>query len=1175
MAEYAELELNLERQSADSFAVELRLSLPGSDVDLEGGAEDHRFALDELRQLVHDPAAYGRRLGQDVFTVPDVREALAVVQSRGLDLRFRLSLDPSDTDLHGLRWETLADPEAPAPGAPLLMSERILFSRYVDSGDWRPVTPRAKRELRALVVVANPTDLDRYRLAPVDVAGEISRARTGMSGIPTVDVLGERDRASIHNIREQLRTGPDILYMVCHGALVDGTSALWLEHEDGTTDRRDGQEVASWLGELKHPPRLVVLVSCQSAGNGEHPVGATVTGRDEPWTALGPRLGASGVPAVVAMQGNVTMATIEAFMPVFFRELQTDGIVDRAVAVARGAVRERPDAWAPVLYMRLKSGRLWSPPAPTQVLPLPNRDRPSHNLPVQPTPLIGRDAELATLHQMLTDPDARLITLTGPAGVGKTRLAVQAAVDAVAAFPDGVWWVPLAAVSDPALVAQAIASPLGVGEVSGESLEETLGQHLRARQTLLLLDNLEQVLAAAPLIARLLETAPGLRVLATSRAPLRVRAEQEVPVAPLALPPNTPGEVSLTTAQDSPAVQLFRARAQVVKLGFTLDANNAPTIAAICRRLDGLPLAIELAAARVRILSPEQLLGRLDERLKLLTGGSRDLPARQQTLRATIAWSHDLLDPREQALFASLAVFADGCTFVAAETVCSRSGGLTLDVLDGLDSLVQQSLLRHGEGVDSEPRFTMFETIREFALEQLASSGEEATIRDAHAAYFLHIAEQAREGFRGPDQAPWLTRVDGEHDNLRAALGWLLQGLRVDEAARALRLAAALWWFWWVRGHLSEGREWLARALAASDDSPAEVRARALHGAGSLAEAQGDYDQAVNLHDEALALYRSVGDQQGMANTLDGLGQITRDRGDYDQAVRFFDEALAIYRATRDRLGEAYVLINLGTVASYRGGGPLALALYSEGLNILRTLDDTRGLAVALTNVATTAFAHGDPERAEPLYEEALALWTKLEDQQGRARVLTNLGEISQYRGELDRAVALYNEAMPVYRQTGDRREAAAVLTNLGQVARERGNLAEAAALLEGSLTVNLAIGDKEAIARSLENLGGLAVAIGEPEQGTRLLAGAQALREEIGAPIAAIAADAYARDLAAARAVLPEVVFATAWTAGREIPLTELIGQATSLSAVVSAGQRTAVSDPFRAPPQLLDSHR
>lgn len=361
MTQYAELEIELERQGADSFAVDLRFHVPDSDADVRDKSEGHRICIDELRQLGHDPLAYGRRLGQDVFQFPVVRESLAVVEARRIDLRFRLSIAPADRDLHGLRWETLTDPDAPQPGTPLLMNERMLFSRYVDSRDWRAVTPRAKGDLRALVVVANPSDLSRFKLAPIDVPDHVARARNGMTGINSIEVLGEHDRASMKNIVERLRTGPDILYLVCHGTLDEGKSVLWFEQEDGTSDRRDGSDLVAWLGELKQPPRLVVLASCQSAGTGEVPVpNGQPTAQDAVWDALGPRLGASGVPAVLAMHGYVTVGTVDLVMETFFRELQRDGIVDRAMAIARGAVRDRADAWSPVLYMRLKSGSLWS-----------------------------------------------------------------------------------------------------------------------------------------------------------------------------------------------------------------------------------------------------------------------------------------------------------------------------------------------------------------------------------------------------------------------------------------------------------------------------------------------------------------------------------------------------------------------------------------------------------------------------------------------------------------------------------------------------------------------------------------------------------------------------------------------------------------------------------------------
>ena len=355
MPEYADFEIGLERWS-DGYSVDLRLVLPGSDADVRSKLQGLHIAIDELRQLTQDITAYGRRLGQDVFALPDVRDVFAKARALDGQLRLRLFIDPNAQELNALRWEALADPEAPQSGAPLLMGERIVFSRYISSPDWRRVPPRAMGTLRALVVVANPSNLNEYApegepLAAIDVAGEIARARKGLAGIE-VTPLGENDRATLANMVDRLASDPDILYLVCHGALIEGQSQLWLEDDAGKVAVTAASELVTRLRELEQPPRLVVLISCQSAGTDD----GNVLG------ALGPQLGEAGIPAVLAMHGDVTMETAEAFMPVFFRELQRDGQIDRAVAVARGAIRERPDAWAPVLYMRLKSGRLWYTP---------------------------------------------------------------------------------------------------------------------------------------------------------------------------------------------------------------------------------------------------------------------------------------------------------------------------------------------------------------------------------------------------------------------------------------------------------------------------------------------------------------------------------------------------------------------------------------------------------------------------------------------------------------------------------------------------------------------------------------------------------------------------------------------------------------------------------------------
>src|SRR5215213_8454139 len=456
--------------------------------------------------------------------------------------------------------------------------------------------------------------------------------------------------------------------------------------------------------------------------------------------------------------------------------------------------------------------------------PLKSLDRHRHNLPAQPTALLGRETEVAAARALLEQDGARIVTLTGPGGTGKTRLGLQVGAEVVEAFADGVWFVPLAAIADPDLVVPAIAQSLGVREIASEPLLSTLQEYLRKKHALLLLDNFEHLTTAAPTISALLAACPAVQVLVTSREPLRITGERELPVPPLLLPgPRQMRGLPLAELLAYPAIRLFVERAQVVKPDFTLTEANGPDVAAICRRLDGLPLAIELAAARVRVLPPRQLLARLDTRLKVLTGGNRDLPARQQTLRAAIEWSHDLLDPDERTLFARLAVFSGGCTFEAAEAVCGASGDLTIDVLDGLDSLTQKSLLRPEDGADGESRFTMLETIREYGLERLRELPEAGELRQAHADWFLALAEAA--DWSDPTrESEWLDRLETELPNLRLAIE-LYQDQGESGAARAMQLVGDLAYFWRVRGHIAEGWRIVNRALETPGDVGSVYRA--------------------------------------------------------------------------------------------------------------------------------------------------------------------------------------------------------------------------------------------------------------------------------------------------------------------------------------------------------------
>ena len=555
-----------------------------------------------------------------------------------------------------------------------------------------------------------------------------------------------------------------------------------------------------------------------------------------------------------------------------------------------------------------------------------------------------------------------------------------------------------------------------------------------------------------------------------------------------------------------------------------------------------MPLAIELAAARVRVLSPEQLLARLDQRLKLLTGGSRDLPARQQTLRAAIAWSHDLLDADEQILFTRLAVFSGGCTLEAAEVVCDASGDLGLDVLDGLDSLAEKSLLRPVDGADGEPRFTMLETIREYGLERLDRTGGGATVRQAHANYYATLAEEAESQLTGSDQVNWLNRLESEHDNLRAALGWLEE---VGNPETRLRVARALWGFWWARGHLTEGRGWLERALATADDQAPALRAQALNGAGVLAECQGDYEQAAALHEAALSIRRSIDDRLGVADSLTNLGIIARIRGDFDRATEQHEHALTIFREVGDELGLSSSLQELGRLALDRGDYAAAAEFLGQSLTLCRTLGDASALGTALESLGMLAFYQEDYGRAAQLYEESLTLWRELDDSRMIAYSLFNLGEAVHHQGDVGRAEPQYRESLSLFRDIGDKRGTASALYQLGKVALIRMNLASAVELFTESLALRQQVGEKSAVIQSLEGLASAACVRGESSLGVRLFGAADALRLGVGVPLSASYGKEREQFLSQARGSLDDATFTQEWTQGETLSLDQAIAEA------------------------------
>lgn len=768
------------------------------------------------------------------------------------------------------------------------------------------------------------------------------------------------------------------------------------------------------------------------------------------------------------------------------------------------------------------------------------------NMPIPLTSFIGRERELEEVKPLLFN--TRLLTLTGAGGSGKTRLAIRVATDLIESFKDGVWWVDLAPLMDQMLVPQAVASVLGIREMANQSLIEALTSYLREKDLLLVLDNCEHLVRACAHVAQtLLSVCPNVKILATSREGIGLTGETVWRVPGLSIPDrqHVPA-VDTLTGYDG--VRLFVERAAAVAPGFSLTQENAATVAQLCIRLDGIPLAIELATACVKVLTVEQIMMRLEDRYHLLIGGSRTALPRHRTLRATMDWSFKLLSEEERMLFRRLAVFAGTCSLDAVESICSGDGIAKDRVLILLASLIDKSLVTC-ESNDGTARYRLLDTIREYGQVKLQQSAESQRVRNRHLDFFLALAEKAETGLLGAEQLVWLRRLGAEHDNLRTALKWS-EGDR-NRVGAGLRLASALWRFWEIRGYLSEGREWLAALLSRSEagDGRAQARAGALNTAGRLALFQSDFTAARLLLEESLATWQDLGPsgRWGVAISLMGLGRVAFRLDDFGRAQILYEASLAIFRelGSSGEWGIAASLMGLGIVASSQGDYARALALIEESLALCRKLGDQVGIAASLKYLGDVVYRQGDYGRTLALTEESLAISKALEDKVGIGMSLNHLGDVAYHYGDYDRAVALYGEGLEIFRQVGVKGSIVMSLNDIGQVALARGDRRRALALFRESISLAQELGSKWDIGWCLEGLAVVAALAEQPERAARLFGAVEAMFESIGVRVRPDDRADHDRNVAAVHSRLDEETFAKAWEQGRAMTVQQSIAYA------------------------------
>lgn len=907
---------------------------------------------------------------------------------------------------------------------------------------------------------------------------------------------------------------------------------------------KDGIGFGPWLRKYRRASDLTQQELASQVGCSAETIAKVETGERKPSKQVAERL---------AELVGVPVDEREAF--VFFARADSSGV---------GAVlRSAQDASSPWLPSHVSESNPWR-------AVYIGRQLRQDNLPAQPNLFVGREQQLTATANLLRRRGVRLLSLIGPPGIGKTRLALEVAAEMLEVFPSGVSFVNLASISDPTLVASTIARRLGLREAGRRPVLDSLKNYLKDTNMLLVLDNFEQVLTASSLVVELLAVASHLKVLVTSRIALNVYGEFKLKIPPMDMPDHKHLPPVETLARFE-AIELFSERALSSNPGFTLTKDNAPAIVEICQMLDGLPLAIELAAARTEFLSPQVMLERLRDddpgsTLKLLTGGPSDLPPRQRTLRAAVNWSYTLLSREEQTLFRRMSVFVGGFTLEAA---CALGDAEREEILATLLSLVDKSLLQQesadehsvsptSEGEDDgDMRFSMMETVRDFGCERLVEKRELDRAEHSHAHYYLALAERASIEVRGRGQARWLQRLENELDNMRKALQWAIKTMEIESG---LRIAGALGWFWFRRGHFTEGREQLILMLSLADQVPSSKfkvrpdtldlrrpRARALGALARLVEHRGDYQQALALYEESRQVYSELDDRQGVGNALCGLAFTTFRQGSQNEAKSLYEQALAMFRDLGDERGIATAIRGLGDIALYEGDYSSARALYIECMSIFQKLGDKYVVEVATlyNGLANAALDQGDFDSARVQYQDGLTIFQKLGDQYGVVTSMMGLAEVARCQGAYVLASSLNEETILLWKALGEKWNMAMALHNLGHVTQHQGDLERAGSIFAEGLLLFHEANAKVGIAMCLTGLAGVAATHSNPaqaERAARLFGAAQSLLDSTGTTLQAADLDDYTHNLEFARSQLDQPSFDAAWEQGSAMDLDEVV---------------------------------